>query len=395
MLDKNNCSENFGNELRKGHGIVSLRKKDELSMHVIAVGDLDFHAETFIAMRQNGATYLFENIVKELQTADLRIANLETILVESAYSVLGPRAHLISDLSAINGIKSVGFDVVTLANNHTMDAGEEGLKGTINALADAGIGTVGAGMNEKEARKPIVLYKKGIAVYVYAYSFKTCDHIANINKAGCAEAILRNIVEDMKKSGQEEGIKIVNLHMDAEFQALPSPDRVLLCRKIVEAGAQLVLCHHPHVIQGIEIYQGSLIAYSLGNFVTPISNYMREHSCECHLSFQLEVDVSITGVDSVKVLPITLDHEGRPHVANKPEFEKIISMIASRSDALHDRTKLDSCYREMTKKYCLSLFRSIYWGIRYFNWKRINLYLLDVKNTPQKQKWIRDFILRR
>ncbi len=396
--DKTNHFENIGTMLIEGNGETTLRDtsgSSGSSIKIIAVGDFDFHAESFIAMRQHGAEYLFENMTEGLRHADLRIGNLETILVESAYSVLGPKAHLISEVCAINGIKSAGFDVVTLANNHTMDGGEEGLKTTLDSLCDAGIEVVGAGRNENEARKPVWLTKKGISVCILAYSFRTGNHVASSNKAGCAEAILSNIISDLKACAHETSVKIVNLHMDAEFQELPAPDRISLCRKIVEAGANLIFCHHPHVIQGLEIYQGALIAYSLGNYVTPVSNYMRGNSNECHLSFQLEVDVSVDGVDRIKVIPIILDHEGRPHIAENTDREKILNMISSRSISLDDKDAVNSCYRKMIKKYCISLLKSIYYGFRYRNWSAISLEFSDVKNTPTKQKWIRDYLLKR
>jgi poly-gamma-glutamate capsule biosynthesis protein CapA/YwtB (metallophosphatase superfamily) len=382
----------FGTLLQEGDGKIILRSTNEKSIKIAMVGDFDFHAETLVAMRKNGAAYLFENVKEELSNADLRIGNLETALVETAYSVLGPKAYLISELSAIEGIKDAGFDVITLANNHTMDAGKDALVSTLDSLKAKGILVAGAGINEKAAREAPVFRKDDFSISVHAYSYKTGDHVANANHAGCAEALVENILIDLKKAKEKSSISVVSLHMDAEFQELPAPDRIQMCRQLADAGANIVICHHPHVIQGIEIYNGSLIAYSIGNYVTPISKYMTDHTDDCHLSFQLEVEISESGINQIRIIPIELDSEGRPQIAVNEVKENIFNMLAERSNLIQNHKAVNECYRKMIREYCKSLARVFYTSMRYRNWRTIYLYWAEIKSTPTKQRWIKDYI---
>lgn len=383
----------FGTSLREKHGDIKLRDCNENSIKIALVGDFDFHAETLIAMREHGAEYLFEGVQKELSDADLRIGNLETALVDSAYTILGPKAYLISELGAIEGISSAGFEVITLANNHTMDAGKDALIKSISTLESNGILVSGAGTNESEARKGTVFDKDGLSVGVLAYSYKTGNHVATENEAGCAEALLDNILKDLERVKESAKICIVSLHMDAEFQELPSPDRVKMCRAIADAGAEVVICHHPHVIQGIELHNGSVIAYSLGNYVTPVSKYMTDHTNECHLSIQLEVDLSISGLSRIKVVPLVLDEEGRPHIALGSEKERIFAMLEERSNLLFNQKELNLRYRKMIGEYVCSLSLSLLRFLKYRNWGAISLYWAEIKSTPTKQRWIKDYLL--
>lgn len=385
----------FGTSLREKQGNVKLRDCKENSIKIALVGDFDFHAETLIAMREHGAEYLFEGVQKELSDADLRVGNLETALVDSAYTILGPKAYLISELGAIEGISNAGFEVITLANNHTMDAGKDALIKSIGTLESNGILVAGAGINENEARKGTIFEKDGFSVGVLAYSYKTGNHVATDNEAGCAEALLDNILMDLERVKESAKICIVSLHMDAEFQELPSPDRVKMCRAIADAGAEVVICHHPHVIQGIELHNGSVIAYSLGNYVTPVSKYMTDHSDNCHLSFQLEVNISESGINEVKVVPIELDAEGRPMIAKGSVKESILIMLEKRSNLIHNTEVLYASYREMIRIYCKALFKLLIKSIRFRNWKVIYLYWAEIKSTPTKQKWILDYLLGR
>jgi len=366
---------------------VCSNSQDEAFVTIAAVGDIDFHAESLLALKRHGAPYLFENVNEILGLSDFRIGNLESVLVRAPYSLLGPKAYLISDLSAIDGLCEVGFDVLTFANNHTLDGGLDGLAETLTGLHRAGIATVGAGFNMSEARKPALLAGNGLTVRVHAYSFGT-GQIARNSMAGCAEANLDDIIFDLQAIEPVAQIKIVCLHMDAEFQPLPAPDRVSFCRRIAESGAHIVLCHHPHVIQGLEVHRGSLIAYSLGNYVTPVSNYMRFHSDECHLSFQLIVKISRLGIKNIFVVPVVIDSDGRPCIAEGDDRQIIIDIINKRSFSLRNAFEINNCYKKFIKNYCKNLIRDIFWIIKNKNFEGLKICILDLINTPMKRRWM-------
>jgi poly-gamma-glutamate synthesis protein (capsule biosynthesis protein) len=378
--------------LGHGDGQVRFHPDSPDTVRIAAVGDLDFHAETFLAMQVYGGPHVFERASPLLAEADVRLANLETVLVRHPYSVLGPRAHLIAGLEAIGGIKAAGFDAVTMANNHTMDGGEAGLAETLTALERAGIACAGAGFDLPQARTPAVLERRGTRLQILAYAFKT-GQIATQHAPGCAEARLDHVVADVRAASEDGGVVLVSLHMDAEFQPLPSPRRIAFCRAVVEAGATLVLCHHPHVLQGIERWGTGLIAYSLGNYVTPVSDYMRAYSNESHLSVQLDVSVSSRGVHGFSITPLAIDPIGRPCPLAGGQRERVLELVATRSAHVLDPDTVRRVYRRMTRNYARAFFRSLRWSLTSRDWSRLGLTLSDLGRTPSKRKWLRDSLL--
>lgn len=357
---------------------------------LLAMGDLDFHKPIADRLRQRPAADLFANVDKRLAAADVRLANLETVIVRNPQDLLERRACLVAPLEALGALRAAGVDVVTFANNHVLDMGSAGLLECLGHLEAADIAVAGAGPDMAAARRPAVLARNGIELVVLAYSYG-CGQIAGSAKPGCAEARLDWILEDLARQKSRSGLKIVCLHMDAEFQPAPAPDRVAMCRRIADAGADLVLCHHPHVVQGVEQWGTSLIAYSLGNYVTPVSAYMLEHSTECHLSFHLEVECDAAGIVAAEVVPVTIDEAGRPGVAEGSDRATLLTLIAQRSSMLSDEALLQQCYRRMVAEWFIGTARLLYWSIAKRDWFLCRRLVDDLRQTPTKRRWLLDF----
>ena len=205
-----------------------------------------------------------------IRQADLSFANLE--------SPIGDKGHFINMFQAppqaIEGVASAGFDVVSLANNHTLDYHHEGMFETMRLLDQVGIDWVGAGENIQEARRPLITEVSGIRVGFLAYTEMWFVHArepiswqATLDEPGVAPAELDLVVEDVKKLRDQVDCVIVTVHWGKEYVHEPTPEQRSLARAAVDAGADLVLGHHPHVLQGIEFYKQGVIVYSLGNFV--------------------------------------------------------------------------------------------------------------------------------
>ena len=176
--------------------------------------------------------------------------------------------------------------------------------------------------------------------------------------------------------------------MDAEFQATPAPDRVNMCRKLARAGVPIILCHHPHVPQGIEVHAGSLIVYSLGNYVFPITDYMGENSTECAKSFHIEIQVDEQGPVKAVVVPVTIDPDGRPIPATGNQRQELLAMIAHRSQLLTDSDEVSRRYRQMIGKYGKQALKTIYWSVGERNWGRIKMQFGVWAKTPTKRDWM-------
>ena len=166
-------------------------------------------------------------------------------------------------LSLLNKMKII---LVNCANNHTADFGEEGILETIHLLDSARIKHVGIGRNLAEARMPVIFNFHGIQLGLLGYGGNG-GHYAGRSTAGAMPLLQPLILRDIKKLKRRVDFVIVNFHWGEELDEEPSASQINLAHSAVDSGADLIIGHHSHVLQGIENYNGKVIAYSLGNFL--------------------------------------------------------------------------------------------------------------------------------
>lgn len=154
---------------------------------------------------------------------------------------------------------------VTLANNHVFDYGRKGLEDTLKYLDESGIYHVGAGANLDKARKPIIRQIKGKKIAFLAYGNYSP---AGKNTPGTAYSTPEHVIEDIREA-KKDGCDyvVVNFHWGIERATEPTVSDRELAHLAINNGADLIIGHHPHVLQPVEVYKGKVIAYSLGNFV--------------------------------------------------------------------------------------------------------------------------------
>ena len=202
----------------------------------------------------------------EYRQADVSMVNLENPLTRSN---LGPGKKQLSfraDPESVKVLTAGGVDIVNLANNHAMDYEEPGLVETINTLDNAGIQHLGAGRDIKEARRPDIIEVKGQRIAYLGY-YDADLHAADQGKAGTNSRRNNRVAEDIRAlRGQVDWI-VVNYHWGVELADYPGDWQIDLARFTIDQGADLVVGHHPHVLQGAEIYKDRPIVYSLGNFI--------------------------------------------------------------------------------------------------------------------------------
>ena len=168
--------------------------------------------------------------------------------------------------AAIGTLKSGGVSLVNCANNHVFDYGLQGIEETMRNLDSAGVKYVGIGKNLRAARTPVILEVKGRRFGFLGY-YGGGEYAATATRPGFAPRYERYILADVKSLREKVDFVVVNFHWGTERAPEPDSWQVRLAHHVVEAGADLIVGHHPHVLQGIEEYQGKHIAYSLGNFV--------------------------------------------------------------------------------------------------------------------------------
>jgi len=236
---------------------------------LVAVGDICLGAGVRDSIRQFGSDFPFAQCSPILQNADVVFGNLEMVLYEKGTPLKENRLDFKAPLHYGEGLKRAGFRVLSVANNHILDFGAQACRDTLNFLKRQGIQTVGCGENLQEARKPAILTVRGKRIGFLAYS-ENVGQSAGPNQPGVAPIKKKYWVEDILALRPQVDLIVVSLHADLEFLAYPAPWRVRLSRQLIDAGADLVLQHHPHVPQGVERYGKGMIVYSLGSFVFPV-----------------------------------------------------------------------------------------------------------------------------
>jgi poly-gamma-glutamate capsule biosynthesis protein CapA/YwtB (metallophosphatase superfamily) len=213
----------------------------------------------------NDYHWAFANM-DEYRQADVAMVNLENPLTRSTLSLGKKQLNFKADPESVKVLAAGGVDIVNLANSHAMDYEEPGLVETINTLNNAGIQHLGAGSNIKEARRPDIIEVKGQRIAYLGYNDSEV-HAADFGKAGTNPYRNNRVADDIRAlRGQVDWI-IVNYHWGVELADYPGDWQIDLARFTIDQGADLVVGHHPHVLQGAEVYKGRPIVYSLGNFI--------------------------------------------------------------------------------------------------------------------------------
>src|SRR3989344_8219186 len=246
---------------------------------LLFAGDIMLNRGVEFYTKENGSDWRFPflNIAGFLQKADLVFGNLESVISdkgEKQGSIYSFRA----DPRALEGLVFAGFDVLSVANNHSFDYGAEAFLDSISRIESQGIATLGAGINREAAQKLFIKEMQGTKVGMLAYTNTgsplwevgdTTFGVAWVDEHNLAEFSQR--IKDAKK---EADILVVSIHFGEEYQKEPSTTQELIAKTAIGSGADMVVGHHPHVVQPLVQYQAGMpagrqgwIAYSLGNFV--------------------------------------------------------------------------------------------------------------------------------
>lgn len=210
---------------------------------------------------------IFGDVLDLIRGCDVAVANLECPLAEESRCPVaksGPNLRALP--RSAETLRQSGFSAVGLANNHIMDFGEAGLEDTLTTCASAGLGTFGAGASLLEARKPLIVTRKGVRIAFLAVAEdERC--LATVSGPGANPVdpiwVVRTLAEHR---GQFDRL-VVLLHGGTEGFQYPAPWLRETCRFLVEQGSDVVVCQHSHCVGSMEVYQGGTILYGQGNFI--------------------------------------------------------------------------------------------------------------------------------
>ncbi|MCI0696565.1 CapA family protein [candidate division KSB1 bacterium] len=224
------------------------------------------------SFKRGDAKSIFNDLLIEFERADLTMINLECPLIDKPAPIVknGPVLGVASD--CINGLKQAGLDVLGLANNHIMDHGPGGLENTLRVCTEAGIATVGAGKNLREARRMLIRKVGDIRIAILAVAEHEFS-IATENSWGADPLDLIDFVRNIKEQKENFDFLIVLLHGGNEHYPYPSPRIRDTCHFMAEMGARAIIVQHTHCPGCYEEYKNAHIVYGQGNLIFDWPNH--------------------------------------------------------------------------------------------------------------------------
>ena len=274
-----------------------------------------------------------------LRNADYRIFNLEVPITEHRNPIPKSGPSLITKTATIKGIKSLGVDLLTLSNNHIMDQGVEGLFSTIRTLKSVGISYVGAGKDIEEAKQAFIIKKDGITIGIYA----CCEHefsIADDKTPGANPFDPYDSIDGILELKTKCGYIIVLYHGGKEEYRYPSPELQKRCRKMVDKGANLVICQHSHCIGCEEDYNYGKIVYGQGNFIFDNKqNEYWDNSMLIMCKIENKENIQLSYIPTVKKY-------GTIRLAKNEDAETIKNSFTRRSEEIQIPGFIDHKYTE-------------------------------------------------
>lgn len=298
--------------------------KTDQEVSLIAVGDVSFSRGIERAVKKNGRDYPLAKMRDYLAGADLMFGNLETPITPGTEIPAGEMVFR-SNPGTELALQHAGFSIVSLANNHTPNFGEVGLKNTFKYLTQAGIKYAGAGSDEAAANQPVYLESRGIKFAFLAFNDTDVvpdSYEAGDSRAGTAFMRSEKMMQAVQAARLKADVIIVSMHSGTEYVAEPNDSQTQFARAAIDAGADLVFGHHPHVVQTMERYKGKYIFYSLGNFV-----FDQSWSRETTQGLAVKIYFRKDGVSRISFLPVIIESNSQPRPAASREAEEILSRL--------------------------------------------------------------------
>src|SRR5581483_8436901 len=269
---------------------------------VDAVGDVTFGEQVGPAIASRGAAYPWTFVAATLRSADITTGNLETAV--STRGVAAVKQYTFRGVpSAVPPVHTLaGFDVLTLANNHTVDYGRDALLDTVRAVHAAGMQTIGAGANDALARRPAIVEAGGLRVAFLGYSdVNPLGFPATAAEPGTARADVAAIAADVHAALRRADVAVCFFHWGVELHPEPDSRQRTFAAACLNAGARLVLGAHPHVLGPVSRpTPHALVAWTLGNFVFPSGGLTSRTAI-------LRVELDAAGVAAYRLLPVHID----------------------------------------------------------------------------------------
>ncbi|WP_168119085.1 CapA family protein [Paenibacillus sp. HB172176] len=314
----------------------------------MAVGDIMSHSpELPAAYDPESKSYhfdpFFEDIAPLFEDADWQMANMETPIAGQSFGYSGyPTFNAPIELA--EAVKRAGFNILSTANNHTMDKGAQGALNTLDNLRGLGFLTVGTHQSAEDRDKLVLSEKNGIKMGLLAYTYGTNGIPIGEDKPYLVDLIdeekIKSDIERLKEAGAD--LVTVSLHFGIEYQTMPSDEQKRLARSLVAAGADIIAGSHPHVIQPYEVVdtvdekgepKKALIIYSMGNFLSNQRGNSKDYGVIFKVRIRKNLTEGLTELADIEAIP-TWVHRYKPDKNYRYRILPVEKTLAEQSDPL-------------------------------------------------------------
>lgn len=284
---------------------------------------------------------LYDGLFEHIRGAELSIVNLECALAgETPIWKDGP--NLKGTEESASALRQSGFHVATLGNNHAFDYGAEGLAGTLELCRSAGLKTVGAGMDLEDAARPLIVHRGGVRVGILSFADREEDD-AEPDRAGIAPVMDIHVLDRVRRLRSEADVTVVVIHGGREYIPVPSLywyDRVFA---IADAGADVVVGHHPHVPQGLTLLNCAdgrtvPVVFSTGNFLfRPAAPRENEIPARTRDGYMVSARFAGSQLTNLTLLPYLIDAAaGLSKLPTEP-LRRFVTLLDAMSEPLTSR----------------------------------------------------------
>ncbi len=289
---------------------ADIKTKENKIKTLIFVGDIMLDRGVEYYTEKNGADYPFEKITDFLQETDMVFGNLEGPIAKKPISFPDNSLKFAFAAQLAESLRKANFGILSLANNHTLNMGQGGLEETRSLLKEANIDFAG---DPVKCSEDFLLQKGGIVFLAFnkTFSFNCRD-----------EDIIKTI--GFARAAHPENFLAVSIHWGAEYKVKSSAAQKNLAHKMIDAGADLIIGQHPHVVQEAEKYNGKLIFYSLGNFIFDQS-FSKNTSEGLAIKLDFVSNASVYGLHPVKI------EKGQAIIMGKESAAKFLDSLGERS----------------------------------------------------------------
>jgi len=302
-----------------------------------ATGDIMLGRRVGKLLDENGWESAYRGFSDLFNRSDLVFGNLECSLSDRGEKLLGKGIWLRASPDKADLLKEGGFSLVSLANNHILDYGNDALLDTISFLDEKEIGHVGAGKDIEAAREPEI-FKKGdtsigflayneFSYYFWSYKEKR-KFLAEKDLPGTAPMDLSPLIEDVKKLKSSVDMVAVSLHWGIEESNNETQEQRRIAHALIDAGADIIIGHHPHVIQGLEIYKNRPILYSLGNYIFDQNDENNKQGMVA------EIEILKGELQALSLYPLYVKDKREPIIPEGDKLTEIMDKISKLSKGM-------------------------------------------------------------